>query len=96
MSESTSPIINEEQLSKKKVLYGTVTSNKMNKTIVVTVERKIKHPLYGKYIIRSKKYKVHDEENKCSVGDYIKIMECRPLSKDKCWMYVSTIREVIK
>ncbi len=96
MSKSTSPIINEEQLSKKKVLYGTVTSNKMNKTIVVTVERKLKHPLYGKYIIRSKKYKVHDEENTCSVGDYVKIMECRPISKDKCWTYVSTVRKVIK
>jgi small subunit ribosomal protein S17 len=68
----------------------------MNKTIVVTVERKIKHPLYGKFIIRTKKYKAHDEDNKCSIGDFVKIIECRPISKEKSWMYVSTIREAIK
>lgn len=86
----------ENKVSKKKVLFVTVSSNKMEKTIVVTVERKIKHPLYGKYIVRSKKYKAHDEHNQCSVGDFVKIVECRPLSKEKSFKYVETIREVIK
>ncbi len=86
----------ENRVSNKKVLFGTVVSNKMEKTIVVSVERKIKHPLYGKYIVRSKKYKAHDETNKCSVGDFVKIMECRPLSKEKSFKYVETIKEAVK
>ena len=69
----------------KKVREGLVVSDKMDKTIVVLVERKIKHPLYKKVIRRSKRYKAHDEANRCKIGDKVKIMETRPLSKQKCW-----------
>ena len=64
---------------------GTVVSNKMDKTITVLVERRIKHPLYGKYIKRSKKIHAHDEENQCQVGDTVTVVECRPISKTKTW-----------
>jgi small subunit ribosomal protein S17 len=84
-----------KQTSRKKVLIGTVTSNKMNKTIVVTVERRLKHPLYGKFLTKSKKYKAHDEKNVCSIGDTVKIMECRPISKEKKWRFVETIKKVV-
>jgi small subunit ribosomal protein S17 len=67
----------------------------MNKTIVVTVERRFKHKLYGKYITRSKKYKVHDEKNECNVGDVVRIIECRPISKDKNFRYIDTIRKAV-
>lgn len=67
----------------RKVRIGTVVSNKMQKTIVVAVEDRVRHPLYGKTIKRTKKFKVHDENNVCNVGDIVKIMETRPLSKEK-------------
>ena len=69
---------------------GTVVSNKMDKTITVLVERRIKHPLYGKYIKRSKKIRAHDEENQCQEGDLVTIEETRPISKTKSWK-LSTI-----
>ncbi len=72
----------------KRVLEGTVISNKMEKTITVRVERYIKHPLYKKFIKRSKKYTVHDEQNSCKDGDKVHIRECRPLSKLKRWEVV--------
>ena len=68
-----------------RTLVGIVVSNKMTKTIVVRVERKIKHPMYGKYIKRTKKYHVHDEDNSCAIGDKVQIKETRPLSKTKSW-----------
>src|SRR5438874_9050881 len=64
---------------------GTVTSNKMTKTVVVQVERRMKHGRYGKYMTEKKKYKAHDEENACKIGDKVRITETRPLSKDKRW-----------
>jgi len=64
---------------------GRVTSNKMEQTATVQVERRIKHPIYGKYMRRSKKYHVHDEKNELSIGDTVQIKECRPLSKTKSW-----------
>lgn len=67
----------------RKALVGTVTSDKMNKTIVVTVQRVTRHPLYGKVIKLNKKYKAHDEDNSCRIGDRVRIRECRPISKDK-------------
>ena len=67
----------------RRALVGTVTSNKMHKTVVVTVERVTRHPLYGKVVRRNKKYKAHDEGNTCQVGDQVRIPECRPISKDK-------------
>jgi small subunit ribosomal protein S17 len=72
-------------------LTGTVVSNLMDKTIVVLVERRIQHPLYKKYIRRSKKFHAHDAENSCHIGDTVKIEECRPLSKTKSWRLVSVM-----
>jgi len=69
--------------SKGKLLKGVVVSDKMDKTVVVTVSRFVKHPLYGKFYKVSKKYKAHDEENKCKIGDKVEIIETRPISKDK-------------
>ena len=69
----------------KRVMQGVVVSDNMDKTIVVNVERKFKHPLYKKYIRRSKKYHAHDEDNSCKTGDKVTIRECRPLSKLKRW-----------
>ena len=74
---------------KKRTLTGKVVSNKPNKTITVLVERKVKHPVYGKFVRRSTKYHVHDENNECNMGDTIVIEECRPMSKTKSWRLVS-------
>ena len=73
----------EKQENKGKFLKGVVVSDKMDKTVVVSVSRFVKHPLYGKFYKVSKKYKAHDEENKCKVGDNVEIVETRPISKDK-------------
>jgi len=72
---------------------GTVVSNKMDKTITVLVERRVKHPLYGKYIKRSKKIHAHDEENVCGEGDLVTITETRPISKSKSWELASVDRK---
>lgn len=72
----------------RRVLQGVVVSDKMDKTVVVRVERQIKHPVYGKFITRSKKYAAHDETNRCKEGDVVKIRECRPISKRKTWEVV--------
>ena len=69
----------------KRILIGTVTSDKTDKTVTVKVERKVKHPLYGKIIRRSKKYHAHDEKNEYSVGDVVRIEETKPISKTKTW-----------
>ncbi len=76
-------------------LVGTVVSDRMDKTIVVLVERRIQHPLYKKYIRRSKKFHAHDADNACHIGDTVKIEECRPLSKTKSWRLVNVISEGI-
>ena len=75
----------------KKTQIGVVVSDKMDKTVVVKVDRMIKHPVYNKYIKRSAKYKAHDAENSCKIGDRVLIVESRPLSKDKCWK----VRQII-
>jgi small subunit ribosomal protein S17 len=72
----------------KKTITAKVIKNQMNKSAVVSVERLVKHPVNGKYIKRSTKYHIHDENNKCSVGDVIKIKQCRPISKTKTWVLV--------
>ena len=77
-----------EQNNKIKTLTATVVSDKMDKTAVVLFERKVKHPKYGKYVKKSTKYKIHDEDNKCSVGDVVQIKQCRPISKTKTWVLV--------
>ena len=80
-----------EQTKKIKTLTGTVVSDRMNKTAVVLFERKVKHPKYGKYIKKSTKFKIHDEENKCKIGDVVTITEVRPISKDKSWKLVDVL-----
>ena len=77
----------------RKTLVGVVTSDKMDKTVVVTVKDKIKHPLYKKIVNRTIKFKSHDENNECGVGDRVLIMETRPLSKDKRWRVVEIIEK---
>ena len=69
----------------RRVLRGIVVSDKADKTITVRVDRRVMQPLYKKYITRSKKYAAHDEDNRCKIGDVVRIRECRPLSKRKCW-----------
>jgi small subunit ribosomal protein S17 len=76
----------------RKSRVGVVVSDKMDKTVVVKIERLVKHPVYGRYVRRAKKYKVHDAENQCRVGDVISFVESRPLSKDKCWRFVEFVR----
>ena len=72
--------------SGKKEFVGIVKSDKMDKTIVVSVETTTLHPLYKKYVVRSKKVKAHDEKNEAKAGDRVRVVECRPISKEKCWM----------
>jgi len=80
-----------EKRNLRKERIGVVTSNKMDKSIVVAEERRVKHPLYGKFVLKTKKYHAHDETNDCNIGDTVKIMETRPLSKLKCWRLVEII-----
>jgi len=75
----------------RKQLVGRVTSNKMDKTVVVLVERKVRHRLYGKVVRRTKKYKAHDEHNKCQIGDQVRIIESRPYSHEKRWRVVEIV-----
>ncbi len=82
----------ERKLRKERV--GVVLSNKMDKSIIVTVNRRVKHPIYGKFVKKSTRLMAHDEQNSCNVGDTVKIMETRPLSKDKCWRLVEIIERV--
>ncbi len=88
--ETTNTI--ERNLRKTRV--GVVSSNKMDKTITVKVERKIKHPLYGKFLKKTTSFHAHDEKNECSIGDIVKIMESRPLSKTKRWRLVEVVEKV--
>ena len=85
MSETTRGI--------RKIRTGTVISDKMDKTVVVAVETRVKHKLYGKTIKRTTKFKAHDENNECRTGDKVRIMETRPLSKDKCWRVVNILEK---
>ena len=77
--------------SRRKVRTGKVVSDRMEKTVVVSIERLVKHPTYGRYVRRRKKFKVHDEKNECRVGDIIRFMETRPLSKDKRWRFLGFV-----
>ncbi len=81
----------ERNLRKERV--GIVVSDKMDKTIVVAVSERVKHPLYKKIVNRTKKFKAHDENNACGIGDKVRIQETRPLSKDKCWRLVEIIEK---
>lgn len=80
-----------EKRNLRKERIGVVTSNKMEKSIVVSQTTRVKHPLYGKFVLKTKKFVAHDEKNDCNVGDTVRIMETRPLSKTKCWRLVEVI-----
>ncbi len=82
-----------EEKNLRKTMIGKVVSDKMDKTIVVTVENHVKHPLYGKIIKKTYKLKAHDEKNECSIGDTVKVMETRPLSKDKRWRLIEIVEK---
>ena len=81
----------DEKRGRRKVRTGIVVSNKMDKTIVVAIENRTKHKLYGKIITRTKKIKAHDEHNQCQIGDRVRVMETRPLSKHKRWRLVEIV-----
>ncbi|HSW69539.1 MAG TPA: 30S ribosomal protein S17 [Gammaproteobacteria bacterium] len=85
--------MNEEQNKLGRTVVGKVLSNKMDKTIVVSVERKVPHPLYGKYVRKFSKICAHDKDNVCKIGDVVEIEMCRPLSKTKSWMLVKVLTE---
>jgi small subunit ribosomal protein S17 len=83
-----------EERNLRKIRVGVVTSNKMTKTITVAVERKVKHPIYGKFVKKTTRFHAHDEKNECSIGDTVRIMETRPLSKTKRWRLVEVVEKV--
>jgi small subunit ribosomal protein S17 len=80
-------------VSTRKERIGEVFSNKMDKTVVVKIERLVKHPVYHKYIRKTSKLKAHDEENKCQIGDKVRVRETRPLSKEKRWRVIEILKE---
>ena len=82
-----------EERNSRRVKVGIVTSNKMDKTIVVSTEESVRHALYGKSVKKTKKFMAHDEENSCGIGDKVKIMETRPLSKNKRWRLVEIVEK---
>jgi small subunit ribosomal protein S17 len=88
MTDKTKKTVSEE---KQRTVTGKVVSDKMDKTVSISVERKVKHPLYGKYLRRSTKIMVHDEDNACNEGDVITIAECQPFSKNKSWRLVEIV-----
>jgi small subunit ribosomal protein S17 len=85
-----------EQAKLIRTMTGSVVSNKMDKTAVVLVERKVRHPLYGKYVKRTTKIFAHDEDNKCQIGDVVSIKETRPISKNKSWTLVEILESAAK
>jgi small subunit ribosomal protein S17 len=85
---------NTQQAKRKRTLVGKVVSNKMDKTVVVLVERRVKHPIYGKIVMRSNKYKAHDETNRINEGDTVEIAEGRPISRSKSWSVVRLVEAV--
>ena len=92
MTDKAENAVSENSEEKKiRTVTGRVISNKMDKSVSVSVERTVKHPLYGKYLRRSTKYMAHDEENACNEGDLVMIAECRPYSKNKSWRLVEIV-----
>jgi small subunit ribosomal protein S17 len=92
MAENTTTATETRNLRKTRT--GVVTSNKMDKTITVAVERKVKHPIYGKFVKKTTKFHAHDEKNEASIGDLVRIMESRPMSKTKRWRLVEIVEKV--
>lgn len=91
---TTTATTTSEDRNLRKTRIGVVTSNKMTKTITVAVERKVKHPIYGKFVKKTTKFHAHDEKNEASIGDVVRIMETRPLSKTKRWRLVEIVEKV--
>ncbi len=91
MTEENTQVGQTEERGRRKVLTGVVVSDKMDKTIVVLVEDRVKHPLYGKVMTKSSKLKAHDEENTAGIGDRVRVMETRPLSAQKRWRLVEIV-----
>ena len=91
VSETTAPVSSVTVQKKLRTVSGKVVSAKMDKSIMVSVERVVKHPLYGKYIRRTSKYLAHDEDNQCKEGDVVSITPCRPMSKRKAWRLVEVV-----
>ena len=89
--ETTTTASAEEVRNRRKLRIGVVSSDKMDKTVVVTISNLVRHPMYGRILKRSKKLKAHDEVNDAHIGDTVEIMECRPLSKDKCWRVIRVV-----
>lgn len=85
----------ENKQQKIRTVRGKVVSNKMDKSIVVLTERRVKHALYGKYVTKSTKIHAHDEDNQCSIGDVVTIRECRPVSKTKSWTLVAVVEQAV-
>jgi small subunit ribosomal protein S17 len=96
MAENTTTVTASNTIDRnlRKTRIGVVTSNKMTKTITVAVERKVKHPIYGKFVKKTTKFHAHDEKNEASIGDIVRIMETRPLSKTKRWRLVEVLEKV--
>jgi small subunit ribosomal protein S17 len=88
------PEVKPEGRNRRKVRQGRVVSNKMDKTVVVGIERLLRHPLYGKTVRRTRHFKAHDAQNECSIGDMVEIMETRPISKEKRWRVVRIVEKV--
>ncbi len=91
MNETASDQVDANNTKTNRILTGRVTSNKMQKTITVLVERRVKHPLYGKFITRSTKIHAHDETNQCQIGDIVTVQQSRPLSKTKTWQLIQIV-----
>jgi len=85
-----------EQQATNRVLQGRVISDKMHKTVTVLVERRVQHPVYGKFITRSTKVHAHDETNECAVGDLVLVEQCRPLSKTKAWRLLKVVEKAVQ
>ena len=85
--------MNQSNRNLRKERIGVVSSDKMTKSIVVSEVKRVKHPMYGKFVLKTKKYVAHDKENNCNVGDTVKIMETRPLSKTKCWRLIEILEK---
>nr|WP_262497220.1 30S ribosomal protein S17 [Neolewinella xylanilytica] len=92
-SKSTGTREKDSARNERKTRDGVVVSNKMDKTISVAIERRLQHPIYGKYVKKTKKLIAHDESNECQIGDLVRIMECRPLSRRKRWRLISVLEK---
>ena len=91
MTTATPETTETTDRNRRKLRVGKVVSDRMQKTIVVSIERLVKHPKYGRYVKKRTKFKVHDEKNECHIGDVVRFMETRPLSKDKRWRFVGIV-----